>query len=129
LPRGAATVIFDPSPRQRLEVYAADGHTPLPVPPAVVMGPHVSSYVCDVDPHATTLAIHFLPGGAAPFLPMPLQDLESYFLGVDDVWGGFSSDSRTVWLVEGLLQYLDAAAVNLLFERIDALSASGSTVC
>ncbi|WP_319446452.1 MULTISPECIES: SAM-dependent methyltransferase [unclassified Mycobacterium] len=42
---------------------------------------------------------------------------------------GFSADSRTVWLIEGLLQYLDAEAVNLLFERIDALSSSGSTVC
>jgi methyltransferase (TIGR00027 family) len=41
---------------------------------------------------------------------------------------GFSPTSRTVWLVEGLLQYLDAKVVELLFERLDALSAPGSTV-
>ncbi len=105
-------MIFDLSPRQRLEVYAADGHTPLPVPPAVVMGPHVSSYVCDVDPHATTLAIHFLPGGAAPFLPMPLQDLESDFLGVDEVWG---ADGRR--LHEQLIETPGAAGRFALLEQ------------
>jgi methyltransferase (TIGR00027 family) len=39
---------------------------------------------------------------------------------------GFSSDIETVWLVEGLLQYLDEDTVLTLFERVDALSASGS---
>jgi methyltransferase (TIGR00027 family) len=38
----------------------------------------------------------------------------------------FNSSEKTVWLVEGLLQYLDASAVDTLFARIDALSAPGS---
>jgi methyltransferase (TIGR00027 family) len=38
---------------------------------------------------------------------------------------GFNSSAKTVWLVEGLLQYLDASAVDTLFTRIDALSAAG----
>lgn len=42
---------------------------------------------------------------------------------------GFSSDAPAAWLVEGLLQYLDAADVDVLFARIDALSAPGSRVC
>ena len=41
---------------------------------------------------------------------------------------GFDSSEKAVWLVEGLLQYLDAAAVDALFARIDALSAPGSVV-
>jgi methyltransferase (TIGR00027 family) len=41
--------------------------------------------------------------------------------------GGFSAALPTVWLVEGLLQYLHEAAVLTLFDRIDALSAAGST--
>jgi methyltransferase (TIGR00027 family) len=41
---------------------------------------------------------------------------------------GFTPTLRTAWLVEGLLQYLDSAMVNLLFERVDGLSAPGSTV-
>jgi methyltransferase (TIGR00027 family) len=41
---------------------------------------------------------------------------------------GFTPSERTVWLVEGLLQYIDAPAVDTLFARIDALSAPGSVV-
>ena len=41
---------------------------------------------------------------------------------------GFDSSSRTVWLIEGLLQYIDAPAVDRLFARVDALSAPGSVL-
>jgi methyltransferase (TIGR00027 family) len=39
---------------------------------------------------------------------------------------GFDADAPTAWSAEGLLPYLPATAQDLLFERIDALSASGS---
>jgi methyltransferase (TIGR00027 family) len=42
--------------------------------------------------------------------------------------GGFRTEQPTMWLVEGLLQYLDEAAVVALFDRIDALSADGSAI-
>jgi methyltransferase (TIGR00027 family) len=35
---------------------------------------------------------------------------------------GFKRTAPTMWLVEGLLQYLEAPAVERIFERIDALS-------
>jgi methyltransferase (TIGR00027 family) len=41
---------------------------------------------------------------------------------------GFNPISRTVWLIEGLLQYLDATDVDLLFARVDELSAPGSVL-
>lgn len=41
---------------------------------------------------------------------------------------GFDGDAPTVWLMEGLLQYLDEGAVHTLFERVDALSAPGSVL-
>jgi len=41
---------------------------------------------------------------------------------------GFNPDEPAVWLLEGLLQYLDEAAVHVLLERIDALSAPGSVL-
>nr|CAE52337.1 putative O-methyltransferase [Xanthomonas albilineans] len=41
---------------------------------------------------------------------------------------GFVGSAATLWLVEGLLCYLSAEAVMLLFARIDALSAKGSSV-
>lgn len=42
---------------------------------------------------------------------------------------GFDAGVPAAWLIEGLLQYLEEAAVHKLFERIDALSAPGSVVC
>jgi methyltransferase (TIGR00027 family) len=86
--------------------------------------------VYEVDqPHVIAAKEHVLAGRATTCRRVPI--------GVDlaDDWPthiraeGFSPDSRTVWLIEGLLQYLDDAAVKLLFERVDALSAPGSTVC
>lgn len=41
---------------------------------------------------------------------------------------GFDSGQPTVWLAEGLLQYLDEAAVGTVFARVDALSAAGSVL-
>jgi methyltransferase (TIGR00027 family) len=41
---------------------------------------------------------------------------------------GFDPHRATVWLIEGLLQYLDADAVSTLFERIHALSATNSVL-
>jgi methyltransferase (TIGR00027 family) len=57
-------------------------------------------------------------------------------LGIDlaDDWPnalqsqGFNPNAPTVWLIEGLLQYLDESAVRALFERVDALSAPGSVL-
>jgi methyltransferase (TIGR00027 family) len=57
-------------------------------------------------------------------------------LGVDlaDDWpealrsAGLDPDAPSVWLIEGLLQYLDETAVRRLFARIDRLSAPGSVL-
>jgi methyltransferase (TIGR00027 family) len=57
-------------------------------------------------------------------------------VGVDlaDDWptalteSGFDPNAPTVWLIEGLLQYLDEDAVRTLFDRVNRLSAPGSTL-
>ncbi len=41
---------------------------------------------------------------------------------------GFNSTQPTAWIAEGLLIYLPSAAQDLLFDRIDDLSAPGSRV-
>lgn len=41
---------------------------------------------------------------------------------------GFDPTQPSAWLMEGLLQYLDEAAVHTVFERVDALSAPGSVL-
>jgi methyltransferase (TIGR00027 family) len=41
---------------------------------------------------------------------------------------GLDPAAPSVWLIEGLLQYLDETAVDALFDRVDALSAPGSVL-
>jgi methyltransferase (TIGR00027 family) len=61
---------------------------------------------------------------------------ERYALGLDlrEDWqshltqSGMDPKQRTLWLVEGLLMYLDESAVSGLFEKINALSVSDSVV-
>ena len=87
LPRGAVTVIIDVGQRQQLDFYAADGKTRLSVPPAFITGSHTASYVSNIPADEPVMAVHFRPGGAFPFLPIPLGDIENACIGVDDVWG------------------------------------------
>ncbi|MGA8546697.1 MAG: helix-turn-helix transcriptional regulator [Mycobacterium sp.] len=92
LPRGAVTVIFDVGQRQQLDFYAADGKTRLVVPPAFITGSHTASYVSNIAADEPVMAVHFRPGGAFPFLGIPLGDLEDAYVGVDQVWGSGGRD-------------------------------------
>jgi AraC-like DNA-binding protein len=87
LPRGAVTIVLDVGQRQRLDFYTADGRTRLTVPPAVVAGPHSASYITDIAADEPAMAIHFRPGGAFPFLGIPLGELEDAAVGLDEIWG------------------------------------------
>ncbi|HEY9304875.1 MAG TPA: helix-turn-helix transcriptional regulator [Mycobacterium sp.] len=92
LPRGAVTVIFDVGQRQQLNFYAADGTTRLTVPPAFITGSHTASYVSNIPAGEPVMAVHFRPGGAFPFLGIPLGDIENAYVGVDEVWGSAGRD-------------------------------------
>jgi len=62
----------------------------------------------------------------------PTSNLVSVAIDLRQDWptalrqAGFDASLPTVWSAEGLLRYLPAQAQDLLFERIDALSPSGS---
>ena len=114
LPRGAVTVIFDVGQRQQLDFYAADGTTRLSVPPAFITGSHTASYVSNIPADEPVMALHFRPGGAFPFLGIPLGDLEDAYVGIDEVWGSDGRDlherlietSSTAGRLEILEQFL-----------------------
>ncbi|MGB6209612.1 helix-turn-helix domain-containing protein [Mycobacterium sp.] len=112
LPRGAVTVIFDVGQRQQLDFYAADGKTRLIVPPAFITGSHTASYVSNIAADEPVMAVHFRPGGAFPFLGIPLGDLEDAYVGVDQVWG---SDGRE--LHERLIETSSARARFQILEQ------------
>jgi AraC-like DNA-binding protein len=111
LPRGAATMIVEVGPRQRLNIYASDGRTRFDVPPAFVAGPHSISHVSDMPAEAAAVAIHFRPSGALPFVGIPLGDLENAFVGLEDIWG---NDGKA--LHEKLIEATSVAARFALLE-------------
>jgi AraC-like DNA-binding protein len=87
LPRGAITLIIDVGRRQQLDFFAADGRTRIKVPPAFLTGSHTASYVSEMAADEPAMAVHFRPGGAFPFLGVPLSDLENAHVGLDQIWG------------------------------------------
>lgn len=87
LPRGAATVIIDVSGRHRVDFFAGDGRTRLDVPPAFIAGAGTESYITSIDAAQAVMTIHFRPGGALPFLGVPLGELENACVGLDRLWG------------------------------------------
>lgn len=89
LPRGAATVIIDLSPRQQVDFYAADGTTRLDVPPAFIAGAGSISYITQIDAAQTVLTIHFRPGAV---FTDALHELENCCVGLADVWGSAGTE-------------------------------------
>jgi AraC-like DNA-binding protein len=109
LPRGAVTLIIDVGQRQQLDFYAADGRTKLSVPPAFITGSHTASYVSEMAADEPAMAVHFRPGGAYPFLGIPLGDLENTYVGLDQIWGSAGTE-----LHERLIEATPAARFGIL---------------
>ncbi|OBK40992.1 SAM-dependent methyltransferase [Mycobacterium sp. 1245111.1] len=76
--------------------------------------------------------LEFKSGALARHGAQPAARLVSVAVDLREDWpkalqdAGFDASAPTMWSAEGLLRYLPAAAQDLLFERIDSLSAPGS---
>ncbi len=76
--------------------------------------------------------LEFKTGTLARHGAQPAARLVSVAVDLREDWpkalqdAGFDASAPTMWSAEGLLRYLPAAAQDLLFERIDSLSAPGS---
>jgi methyltransferase (TIGR00027 family) len=75
---------------------------------------------------AQTLARHGAEPGVARYVAVPVDLRQDWPKALRDK--GFDVTVPTAWAAEGLLPYLPAAAQDLLFERIDELSAAGSRI-
>jgi methyltransferase (TIGR00027 family) len=63
---------------------------------------------------------------AARYVPVAIDLRQDWPRALQD--SGFDPDTPTAWSAEGLLPYLPATGQDLLFERIQALSAPGSRI-
>ncbi|MGN6184507.1 MAG: AraC family transcriptional regulator [Thermoanaerobaculia bacterium] len=60
---------------------------PLGDPHPVLAGPHSRSFVIDTAEQFSIIGVHFRPGGAFAFLPMPVGELHNLEVRLEDVWG------------------------------------------
>jgi methyltransferase (TIGR00027 family) len=75
---------------------------------------------------AETLARHDAKPSVSRYVAVPVDLRHDWPKALRDA--GFDTTRPTAWAAEGLLPYLPAAAQDLLFERIEELSAAGSRV-
>jgi methyltransferase (TIGR00027 family) len=75
---------------------------------------------------AETLARHDAKPNVFRYVAVPVDLRQDWPKALRDA--GFDATEPTAWAAEGLLPYLPAAAQDLLFERINELSAYGSRV-
>ncbi len=53
----------------------------------LVCGVHSEYFLLDTSQPYRVLGAHFKPGGAAPFLGLPLDELHNRHVGLEDLWG------------------------------------------
>jgi AraC-like DNA-binding protein len=61
---------------------------------SVLVGPHSEYFVLDTAEQVRVAGIHFLPGGASPFLRLPAIELHGQHVSMGDLWGGFAGELR-----------------------------------
>ncbi len=61
---------------------------------AIVAGAHSSYFVIDTAEQTSVAGVHFLPGGAFPFLGVPAGELQDRHVSLELLWGGFARELR-----------------------------------
>lgn len=94
LPDGSAELVInlDDVPRKRFNRH--DLRRFETVRRAWISGPQPEYTVIHVLPRATMMGVHFKPGGLAPFLRMPVEELRGELVELDSLWGSASGDIR-----------------------------------
>lgn len=61
---------------------------------AIVSGTYRGPFVIDTREHASVVGVHFKPGGAFPFLGMPVRELADSHIDLETLWGPTARELR-----------------------------------
>jgi AraC-like DNA-binding protein len=64
------------------------------LPGAIVSGCYSAPFEFDARAHAAVMGVHFKPGAAARFLPVPPGQLANLHLGLNELWGCEAGELR-----------------------------------
>ena len=116
-----------------IRVY--DSHLPdefHTIPGCVVSGPRSEFFVFDTAGEASTVGVHFKPGGAYPFLGLPSCELHNQSVALEDLWGQASAHLRERLLEaatpEEKLRVLEACLLEQLLKPTEPHPAVGFAV-
>lgn len=55
-------------------------------PGSVLIGAHSEYFVIDTEEQDHVMGVHFRPGGAFPFFPLPASELRDQHVALEDIW-------------------------------------------
>lgn len=87
LPDGSVELVINLA-EDRIRVY--DSHDPekfCTIPGCVASGPRSEFFVIDTAGEASTVGVHFKPGGAFPFFAVPPAELRNRSVALECLWG------------------------------------------
>lgn len=94
LPNGAMQLVFNLR-ENCLHVYDEfNSMRPHVFPGALVCGPCAHASVIDTAQQAALIGVAFQPGGAFPFLPVPMGELQNTHAPLEVFWGAFAAELR-----------------------------------
>ena len=64
------------------------------IPGCIVSGPRSEFFVIDTAGEASTVGVHFKPGGAFPFFDLPVVELHNQSIALETLWGRASARMR-----------------------------------
>jgi AraC-like DNA-binding protein len=111
LPTGTMTLVIN---LHEDEIRVYDRQNPAQsqrFPGCVLSGVHSEYAVIDTASQASTIGVHFKPGGAFPFLGRPASELRATDVPLDALWGADAGTLRE--------QLLDAETPTAKFQRLE----------
>ncbi len=90
MPTGTTELIFHLHPTSFTITAATDPTSRVALARAIVAGPYVEHFLIDAQSLGPILGIHFKPGGAYPFLPIPIRELQNAHVCLADLWGDYT---------------------------------------
>ncbi len=71
-----------------------DTETPYRFRDAVISGVHTEHFVIESRPQDRVIGVHFSPGGAFPFFPLPPAELLNRHVDLETLWGKAATELR-----------------------------------
>lgn len=123
LPDGSVELVINLA-ENRIRVYDSDDpHKSYTIPGCVVSGPRSEFFVIDTAGEASTVGVHFKPGGAFPFFAAPPAELHNQSVALECLWGAASERLRDRLLEastpEGKLRVLEASLLEELKKPLE----------